>query len=209
MTEPTRPASPAPALPVSLTVDEARALKTNDPRARLIDVRTPGEFASLHIPGSYNVPLNLLREHRADLAADHSDPVVLVCRSGMRAEEARKLVDAAGLTGISVLQGGVTAWQAAGAPVEKGRGTWSMERQVRFTAGAIVLASVLAGLAFPPLTWIAAFIGAGLVFAAVTDTCAMARVLGLLPWNRAASCDAGAMLTALTGPASGSGGEAQ
>lgn len=207
MTEPTR--STAPALPASLTVDEVRALKTDDPRTRLIDVRTPGEFASLHIPGSYNVPLNLLREHRADLTADHGDPVVLVCRSGMRAEEARKLVDTAGRTGISVLQGGVTAWRAAGAPVEKGRGTWSMERQVRFTAGAIVLVSVLAGLAYPPLTWIAAIIGAGLVFAAVTDTCAMARVLGLLPWNRTAPCDSEAVLTALTGPASGSGGEAR
>ncbi|WP_017557258.1 rhodanese-like domain-containing protein [Nocardiopsis baichengensis] len=187
----------------ALTVDELRALRENDPRVRLIDVRTPGEFASVHIPGSYNVPLNLLQEHRNELTADHSDPVVLVCRSGMRADEARKLVDAAGLTGISVLQGGVTAWETAGAPVEKGRGTWSMERQVRFTAGAIVLVSVLAGLAFPPLTWIAAIIGAGLVFAAVTDTCGMARVLALMPWNRAVSCDSGTMLTALTGPAAG------
>ncbi|WP_017624792.1 rhodanese-like domain-containing protein [Nocardiopsis chromatogenes] len=205
MTEPTPSASSA--TPAALTVDEARELRGNNPRTRLIDVRTPGEFASLHIPGSFNVPLNLLREHRADLAADHSDPVVLVCGSGMRAEEARTLVDAAGLTGIGVLQGGVTAWQASGAPVEKGSGTWSMERQVRFTAGAVVLVSVLAGLAYPPLTWIAAFIGAGLVFAAVTDTCAMARVLGLLPWNRTVSCDSGTMLAALTGPASVSGGE--
>ncbi|MDA2810145.1 rhodanese-like domain-containing protein [Nocardiopsis sp. RSe5-2] len=197
-----------PSTPAALTVDEARALKRDDPRTRLIDVRTPGEFASLHIPGSSNVPLDLLRERRADLAADHSDPVVLVCRSGMRAEEARKLIDAAGLTGVGVLQGGITAWQAAGAPVEKGRGTWAMERQVRFTAGSIVLVSVLAGLAYPPLTWVAAFIGAGLVFAAVSDTCAMARVLGLLPWNRAASGDSGATLSALTGPAASGSAEA-
>ena len=84
-------------LPVSLTPEEVRELQERNPRVRIIDVRTPGEFAGMHIPGSYNVPLDLLREHQRELTANHDDPVVLVCRSGMRADQASKLMAESGL----------------------------------------------------------------------------------------------------------------
>ncbi|WP_046470490.1 rhodanese-like domain-containing protein [Allosalinactinospora lopnorensis] len=186
---------------VGMDAARVRALQEADPRVRLIDVRTPREFAAAHIPGSSNVPIELLREHRRELSAEHADPVVLVCRSGTRAEQARQLLAASGLGRIHVLQGGISDWESAGAPLKRGRGTWAMERQVRLAAGAIVLLTVVASLAFAPLKWIAAFVGAGLIFAAVTDTCAMARVLSLLPWNRVRQCDAPATLSALTEPA--------
>ncbi|MFN2494593.1 MAG: rhodanese-like domain-containing protein [Pseudonocardiaceae bacterium] len=82
---------------------------------RLIDVRTPGEFQAAHIPGSYNVPLDLLREHRDELRAHLDDQVVLICRSGQRAAQAEQALAAAGLPNLRVLDGGITAWQAAGA----------------------------------------------------------------------------------------------
>ena len=189
-------------LPASLTPDQVRELQERDPRTRLIDVRSPGEFAGAHIPGSRNVPLDLLRERRRELRAAHDDPVVLVCRSGMRAEQARALLEDSGLARISVLRGGITEWQRAGARLNRGSGgPWAMERQVRLAAGSVVLASVAASAVFEPLKWVAAALGAGLVLAALTDTCLLGRLLALLPHNRAASRAAPAALSALTGPA--------
>lgn len=186
------------ALPKTVDTAQVRELREADPQIRLIDVRAPGEFASSHIPGSYNVPLDLLREHREELTAQHGDPVVLVCASGGRAEQARTLLESAGLDRLSVLRGGITGWEQDGGELNRGRGTWAMERQVRLAAGLLVLGGVVASTAYEPLKWIAGFVGAGLTFAAVSNTCAMSRVLGLLPHNRTSTTDGRALLDALT-----------
>lgn len=190
--------------PTTVEPAQVREFREADPQVRLIDVRTPGEFAATHIPGSYNVPLDLLREHRAELTAQHGDPVVLVCASGARAEQARALLETAGLDRISVLRGGITGWEGEGGDLDRGRGTWAMERQVRLVAGLLVLTGVVASTAYEPLKWISGFVGAGLTFAALSNTCAMSRVLGLLPHNRTAATDGRALLDALTGGRDGS-----
>jgi rhodanese-related sulfurtransferase len=164
---------------------------------RILDVRTPGEFESAHIPGSYNVPLDQLREHRDELCRTLGEGIVLVCRSGARAQQAQQVLDAAGLPGLHVLAGGIAAWEAAGAPLTRGRTRWDLARQVRRVAGAMVLAAVLASLVVPPLKWVAAFIGGGLVVAALTNTCAMGMLLARMPWNRGASCDLQTMVRQL------------
>lgn len=187
------------ALPKTVDTAQIRHLREADPQIRLIDVRAPGEFASSHIPGSYNVPLHLLREHREELTAQHGDPVVLVCASGGRAEQARTLLESAGLDRLSVLRGGITGWEQDGGELNRGRGTWDMERQVRLVAGLLVLTAVVASTAYEPLKWVAGFVGAGLTFAAVSNTCAMSRVLGLLPHNHTPRTDGRALLEALTG----------
>lgn len=186
-------------LPTTVEAAQVREYREADPQVRLIDVRTPGEFASAHIHGSYNVPLDLLREHREELSAQHGDPVVLVCASGARAEQARALLESAGLDRLSVLRGGITGWEQDGGDLDRGRGSWAMERQVRLVAGLLVLTGVVASTAFALLKWIAGFVGAGLTFAAVTNTCAMSRVLGLLPHNRSSTADGRTLLEALTG----------
>ncbi|MER5739507.1 rhodanese-like domain-containing protein, partial [Streptomyces sp. NPDC002262] len=135
------PASLAPAV-LHRLVQEGRA-------PRLLDVRTPGEFRTVHIPGSYNVPLHTLREHRAELLSHLDEEVVLVCRSGQRAREAEQALAQAGLPNLRVLDGGMNAWEAAGAPVERGPERWDMERQVRLVAGSIVLVTGLVGIAVP------------------------------------------------------------
>lgn len=188
-----------PSLPTLVDTNQIREFCESDPRLRVIDVRTPGEFASAHIPGSYNVPLDLLREHREELTAGHGDPVVLVCASGARAEQARTLLETSGLDRLSVLRGGITGWEQDGGELNRGRGTWAMERQVRLAAGLLVLTGVIASTIAEPLKWIAGFVGAGLTVAAVTNTCAMSRVLGLLPHNRTPRTDPHTLLDALTG----------
>ncbi|GAA0947252.1 rhodanese-like domain-containing protein [Actinocorallia libanotica] len=151
---------------------------------RLLDVRTPGEFANSHIPGSFNVPLDTLREHCDELRRGTGE-TVLVCRSGARAAQAEKILAEAGLVRTRVLAGGILAWEAADAPVERAeRQRWDLERQVRLVAGSIVLAGVLGSVAVPGLKWVSAFVGAGLVFASLTNTCAMGMLLAKLPYNR-------------------------
>jgi hypothetical protein len=98
-----------------------------------------------------------------------------------------------------MLTGGITAWQAAHAPVITGTPRWDLERQVRLIAGSIVLLAVLASTLVEPAKWVAAFIGAGLAFAALTNTCAMGMLLAELPYNRGPRTDLDQVVTALTG----------
>ena len=151
---------------------------------RLLDVRTPAEYETAHIPGSYNVPLAQLREHRDELSRHLDDEVVLICRSGARAGQAEQTLAGTGLPGLRVLEGGITAWEASGAPVNRGRQTWELERQVRLAAGGLVAAAVAGSAVVPRMKWLAGAVGTGLVIAALTNTCAMGAALSKLPRNR-------------------------
>ncbi len=169
---------------------------------RVLDVRTPGEFETAHIAGAYNVPLDLLREHRDEIIKHLDEDVVLVCRSGQRAAKAEETLRDAGLGNVHILDGGITAWEAKGFAVNRGAQRWDLERQVRLVAGSIVLSSVLASVAVPKLKWVAAAIGGGLTFASLTNTCAMGNALSKLPYNRGATCDAQTIVSQLVGSAS-------
>lgn len=153
----------------------------------LVDVRTPAEFETAHIPGAWNLPLDELDRACADIAALDA-PVVLVCQSGKRAEVARQRILAATGVKTQVLEGGVLAWETLGGDIQRGEARWELERQVRLVAGSLVLGSILASLAFPPAKWLAGAVGAGLTFAALSNTCAMATLLGKLPYNRGTNC---------------------
>lgn len=171
--------------PVALSAAEARAWLEQDAAIRVLDVRTPGEFAAGHLPGSFNIPLTLLQEH-VQTVADHlgeGAAVVLVCRSGVRSSTAADALARIGGEGLHVLEGGVQSWAAAGGELRQTDGPWEMERQVRLVAGGIVLTSVLASAVLPKAKWVAGGIGGGLTFAALSDTCAMGQVLSRMPWN--------------------------
>jgi rhodanese-related sulfurtransferase len=166
---------------------------------RVLDVRTPGEFETAHIAGAYNVPLDLLREHRDEIVRHLDQDLVLVCRSGQRAAQAEETLRTAGLDNVHILEGGITAWEAKGFAVNRGAQRWDLERQVRLVAGSIVLTSILGSLAVPTLKWLAAGIGGGLAGAALTNTCAMGMALSKLPYNRGATCDAQTIVSQLVG----------
>jgi rhodanese-related sulfurtransferase len=158
------------------------------------------KFETAHIAGAYNVPLDLLREHRDDIVRHLDEEVVLVCRSGQRAAQAEETLRAAGLANVHILDGGITAWEARGFAVNHGAQRWDLERQVRLVAGSIVLTSILGSIAAPKLKWLAAGVGGGLTFAALSNTCAMGMLLSKLPYNRGASCDAQTVVAQLIGP---------
>lgn len=153
----------------------------------VIDVRSPAEFETAHIGGSYNVPLDLLGEHADQLAARLDRRVVLVCQSGTRAAQARQRLARVGAQNLHVLDGGVPGYAAAGSEVVHSWAHWSLERQVRLVAGSLILAGVAAGLRYPMASLLAGGVGAGLAVSALTDSCTMGRVLAALPHNNPGS----------------------
>lgn len=167
-------------------------------KVRLLDVRTPGEFAGARIAGSHNVPLPDLGAHAAALVSGPATELVVVCQTGGRARQAADLLRSAGHDSVTVLDGGVAAWQADGGPVDADKPSWSLERQVRLVAGSLVAASILTSLRFPAARFVAGAVGSGLVFAAVSNTCMMGDLLAKLPYNRADPTDVEKAVAALT-----------
>ncbi|MGW3103346.1 rhodanese-like domain-containing protein [Streptomyces sp. NPDC001100] len=187
-------------LPATLATDEAR---TRLHELTVIDVRTPAEYASGHLPGALNIPLDHVRRALPEIrhAAERSD-VLVVCASGARSGNACKLLSEQGIV-TATLAGGTGAWAADGHGLHRPaacdtRAGWSMERQVRFTAGTVVLLALVLGLlVHPAFQLLAVGIAGGLVYSAVTDTCGMAAVLGKLPHNRPRAADLDAALAVL------------
>ena len=170
---------------------------------RVLDVRTPAEYETVHIPGAYNVPLDTLGEHAEDIRRHVDETVVLVCRSGMRASQAEQRLAAVGMGNIRVLEGGMVAWERHGGPVNRGAARWDLERQVRLVAGAIVLTGIIVSIWVPAFRFVSGAVGLGLFVAALTNTCLMGMLLAKLPYNRSASCDVNAVVAQLTGQRTG------
>jgi rhodanese-related sulfurtransferase len=168
------------------TVVDPSTLQQRLADVEVIDVRTPGEFEAIHLPRARNHPLERLDDHLDEIRelVEGDRDVVLICRTGMRAHRAQRRLAEAGVGDIPVVDGGVLAWEADGGDVVRDVIRWDLERQVRLVAGSLVLGSVATSVAWPPARYLAGAIGAGLVFAAVTGTCGMARVLAKLPYNR-------------------------
>ena len=186
-------------VPPVLTPNALASLVRAHPETRLLDVRTPAEFETEHIAGAYNVPLDLLSEHGAEIRAAIAEPVVLVCRSGQRARKAEHALRAAGMSNLHVLDGGMLAWTAAGHPVRTGPPRMSLERQVRIVAGVVAAVGGLLALFMHPLfAAVPALLGAGLAIAGATDSCVLGALLAKLPFNSPASCDVSMMVRALT-----------
>ncbi|KSU63070.1 rhodanese-like domain-containing protein [Arthrobacter sp. NIO-1057] len=163
-------------------------LAAEDSAVAVLDVRTPAEFESVHIPGSYNLPLDLVAEHAHDVTRKLAKQIVLVCQSGTRAGQAQQKLADLQIESGSVLDGGISAWEKSGGAVVRGTQRWAMDRQVRMTAGSLVLLGFIGSkLASPKLGYLSAAIGAGLVYSAASNSCAMASVLSKMPWNKAST----------------------
>jgi rhodanese-related sulfurtransferase len=152
---------------------------------RVIDVRTPAEYARLHADSAELLPLDQLDPGKLAIqSAGH--PLYIICKSGGRAAIACDRLTKAGMTNVFSIEGGTDAWRRAGLPIVEGnRRVISLERQVRIGAGLLVLLGVTLGwFLHPALYGLAAFVGAGLVFAGITNWCGMGMVLSRMPWNR-------------------------
>jgi len=152
---------------------------------RRIDVREFPEFAAGALPNAELAPLATLEI--AAQAWNRDEPVALICRSGRRALQAAEKLTTLGFTDLAILDGGYDAWRALSLPVDiLAAKPWSLERQVRAVAGALILLS--AGLGLTVSAWffgLTFFVGGGLLIAGLTDTCLMGTLLGKMPWNQA------------------------
>lgn len=166
-------------------------------KIELIDVRTPVEYREVHVETARNVPLDqldapVLFEARNGSA---SEPLYVICHSGSRGQQACEKLLKAGFTNVINVEGGTSACIKAGLPVVRGKKAVSLERQVRIAAGSLVLLGAgLGWFVHPAFFGLSAFVGAGLVFAGITDTCGMALVLARMPWNQCRP-DAGSTCT--------------
>ncbi len=155
----------------------------------LIDVRTPAEFGEVHVEIARNVPLDRL-DTKDFAETSGKGPVYFICKSGGRSHKACEKMIAAGITNVVSIEGGTAACEANGVAVVRGRKSMSLERQVRVCAGSLVAIGVaVGGFSSDPL-WhsvglgLAGFIGCGLVFAGITDTCGMGMLIAKMPWNQ-------------------------
>jgi rhodanese-related sulfurtransferase len=157
----------------------------------LLDVRTPREYAQVHVPGAILEPLESLDVARVKRQASGSGkaPLCILCQSGTRAKQAIGRLEAGGVSHCVLVEGGTAAWIRAGLPVERQAVSGiSLERQVRIAAGFLVfVGTVMGAFVHPVILALPAFVGAGLIFAGVSDKCGMALLLARMPWNRAAT----------------------
>jgi rhodanese-related sulfurtransferase len=161
--------------------------RAEEKNLKLIDVRTPAEFQEVHVDFAQNIPLDQLDPAAviASRTGAGAEALYLICQAGGRSAKACEKFQQAGFTNVVSVEGGTQAWDQAGLPVVRGQKTMSLERQVRITAGSIVLVGVILGfLVHPAFFGLSGFIGAGLVFAGVTDTCGMGMMLARMPWNQ-------------------------
>ena len=167
----------------NLSVEESYRERQSGQSIPLVDVRTPSEFRSVHAKDAENFQLESLDV--AALPFEKSEPLHLICQSGGRSAKACQKLEAAGYEAVVNVEGGTSAWQAAGLPVIEGKKAMSLERQVRIAAGSLIVVGAAVGYFVHPGGYgLSAFVGAGLVFAGLTDTCAMGMLIAKMPWNR-------------------------
>lgn len=166
---------------------ELERLRSQGKPVDLIDVRTPVEYREVHAEPARLVPLDALDPKAVmatrDVAGD--EPLYVICRSGNRARMACEKFLSAGFSNVVNVEGGTLAWEQEGLPVVRGKKAISLERQVRIAAGSlVVLGTALGAFVHLGFLGLSAFVGAGLVFAGITDTCGMGMLLAKMPWNR-------------------------
>ena len=165
----------------SISPAELKSLLEKPELIHLIDVRTSREYQEVHLSEAVNIPLDRMKP---DSLPNDGHPIVFVCKSGMRGRTAAEKSSTCRKNVYNV-DGGTDACVVANLPVVRGKKAMSLERQVRIAAGCLVLVGVsLAYLVHPACIFLSAFVGAGLVFAGVTDTCGMAMLLAKMPWNQ-------------------------
>jgi rhodanese-related sulfurtransferase len=163
---------------------ELQQILAAQPSSPVIDVRTPIEFAEVHIPQAQSIPLDELKPSSLQFSKDQ--PIYLFCRGGQRATKAAEKFAKDGYSQPVVVEGGTLAWIEAGLPVNRSAvKVVSLERQVRIVAGSLVFIGVLLGWFVSHWFFVlSGFVGAGLVFAGITDFCGMGLLLAKMPWNK-------------------------
>ncbi|MCY2946508.1 MAG: rhodanese-like domain-containing protein [Planctomycetota bacterium] len=172
----------------TISHQELDALIRQGQLVRLLDVRTPAEFGAAHVAQAINIPLDRVTPDEVKKSCGEG-PLYIICQGGTRGAMAAEKLASSGWLEVVNIEGGTGAWIAAGLPVIRGKKAMSLERQVRIAAGFLVLSGVILGFLVHPYAFgLAGFVGAGLMFAGITDTCGMGMILAKMPWNQRSTC---------------------
>ena len=168
------------------TISPSRAYELSQSgEARLVDIRETSEYADESVPGARLVPLSIAGRYPVRDEDAPQKPVIFFCHSGRRTEKAADMLSAAaGGADAYQMEGGITGWKQAGLPIVKGRASMPLFRQIQIGAGSLVLAGVVGSWFWPPMFWLSAFVGMGLVFAGLTGFCGLGILLQQMPWNK-------------------------
>jgi rhodanese-related sulfurtransferase len=171
----------------SISPRELYEIQQSGSPIELIDVRTPAEFREVHASVAQLKPLDALKPDAVMSSRKlPGEPLYVICRTGGRSQKACNDFAAAGFGDLVVnVDGGTLAWIQAGLPVERGAPTMGLERQVRIAVGLLVVLGFGLGMTVNP--WfhaLSGFCGAGLIFAGITDICALGMLIARLPWNQ-------------------------
>ncbi len=174
----------------NISPQDLHALQKQGRQIELLDVRSPAEYRDGHALGAKLLPLDglspetLAKQVQEPGAGQHT-PLYITCRSGFRAQQAAERLRDAGYHNLVLVEGGTDAWEKAGLPLRRIGNVISLERQVQITIGTLLVLKVFLGFTVHELFFaLGALIGAGLITAGITRWCGMARLIGLLPWNR-------------------------
>lgn len=150
----------------------------------LVDIRELDEYSRENIRDANHIPLSAIKEGSAKFSSDKT--VVFHCKTGNRTAVNSETLGTCVAQEAFVLEGGLDAWKAAGFDTRSNNNTpIELNRQVQITAGGLVLFGVLLGLfVHPAFVVLSGFIGAGLVYAGVSGTCGLAKLLSFAPWNK-------------------------
>lgn len=174
----------------SLSPAQLQARLAADSPPLLLDVREYAEFAGGRLPGSQVLPMSELEQRAGDLPRDRD--IITVCRTGKRSADAAAKLSRLGFSNVTELGGGLLVWEKEGLPLERdAKAPWALERQVRLVAGVLILLGLALSHVWPIAIALAWFVPAGLIFASITDSCAMGMLIARLPWNQrtASACN--------------------
>lgn len=101
----------------SISPGELHAQQQKGNALQVVDVRTPEEYATGHVPGAVNIPHTDLADRLSEVEPQNG--VVLYCMVGPRARIGEKILQKAGVSKIFHLEGGLAAWRQSGLPVEQ------------------------------------------------------------------------------------------
>ncbi|HNB23084.1 MAG TPA: rhodanese-like domain-containing protein [Candidatus Melainabacteria bacterium] len=169
-----------------ISSEELYKMMLSGQQLQIVDVREPGEYNAFHVADTISVPLSSIYKGYQSLAKDRK--TYLLCQSGKRAQSAAAELAKLGLKDAVVVKDGLNAWQKCGLPVQRFSNIWSMERQVRFTAGFLSLVGIALSTCLNP-NWLilSAVVALGMIVSSVSNTCAMANLLQMMPWNNCAA----------------------
>lgn len=173
----------------AMITPETASKMIEDNKGLLIDVRTVGEALVEHLPGSLYLPFDLVNEERLKGLGIEDKTPILVCRSDVRAKQAAEAL-VKEMEKVAVLDGGLVQWKEDGLPTTKGRRSIPLDRQVLVGAGSMMMLFTILGLLFSPVFFVLnIFMAGGMIFAGATGACGMARILVMMPWNKAPLCE--------------------